>query len=179
MRSVELARFDDQLYSLRAPVASHDAPPLSLVPAPPPGSSDALTLIGSRKADRLVGSAGADILNGGLGNDTLSGGDGRDVFVFGVKPGRGNIDRILDFNSTDDTIHLSRTAFGRLAKGPLKSDAFHIGAKAHDRSDRIIYDAKKGTLSYDADGSAKAHEAVSFATLKAKSLLTAADFWVI
>jgi len=74
---------------------------------------------------------------------------------------------------------LSKAIFGTLARGALDEDAFRIGRKALDADDRILYDARKGTLAYDADGSGSVHAAVTFATLKAKAVLTAADFVVI
>ena len=68
----------------------------------------------------------------------------------------------------------------------LSKDAFFIGAKAHDKDDRIIATkTKKGyDLFYDADGlGGKAHMkfgSIEFDKLdKKKHLLTAADFFVI
>jgi len=61
----------------------------------------------------------------------------------------------------------------------LSKDAFWVGSKAHDKSDRIIFNEKTGALSYDADGSGTKYAAVKFAQLKAKTLLQADDFFVV
>lgn len=50
-------------------------------------------------------------------------------------------------------------------RGALSKDAFWIGSKAHDHSDRIIYNAKTGAVFYDADGTGR-EAAIQFATLK-------------
>ena len=63
-------------------------------------------------------------------------------------------------------------------KGALSSQAFWSGAKAHDASDRIVYNKKTGNLYYDEDGTgAKAQ--VKIATLANKANLTYDDFFVI
>ena len=83
------------------------------------------TLSGLSGNDVLSGSTGNDVLHGGEGNDTLSGGAGkdvlaggagRDVFLFDTRPGKASVDRIIDFNVADDTIHLAKSAFGKIAK---------------------------------------------------------------
>ena len=63
-----------------------------------------------------------------------------------------------------------------LAAGSL--DAFHVGAAAVDVSDRVIYDATTGALSYDADGVGGA-AAVQFATLGTNLNLTSTDFFLV
>ena len=142
-------------------------------------STRSFSLKGGKAADVLTGGRGNDYLNGGLGNDKLTGGAGRDTFAFSTKLGPGNVDRIVDFNHADDTIRLSKAIFGKLQKGSLSKDAFWIGAKAHDKSDRIIFNEKTGALYYDADGSGTKYGAVKFAQLKAKTLLKADDFFVV
>ncbi|WP_245411084.1 cadherin domain-containing protein, partial [Microvirga flavescens] len=89
--------------------------------------------------DVLLGEAGNDMLYGGAGKDTLTGGLGQDVFVFDTRlsksasANRANQDTITDFSVKDDTIHLARSAFTKLAKkGVLKSGEFYQGTKAHD-----------------------------------------------
>ena len=62
--------------------------------------------------------------------------------------------------------------------GGLNAEAFHVGATAHDASDRIIYNKATGILSYDADG-AGGHAQVGFAVLANHAVLTASDFVVI
>jgi Ca2+-binding RTX toxin-like protein len=134
-------------------------------------------VIGSSSRDIAIGDEGSDRLYGKLGNDLLTGGMGRDVFD--TKLGSANIDGIRDFSVRDDTIWLSKSIFTKIAaKGALARDAFWIGTKAHDASDRIIYDSKKGALLYDPDGTGSAH-AIKFAQLSAGLKMTSADFVVI
>jgi serralysin len=199
LTGVEFALFSDRIFSLPASASSGPSPGPVIPPAPPapavepavPVASPTLVattpvalppsplnLMGSRKADILVAGDGNDQLNGGLGNDKLTGGAGRDVFAFTTKLGRTNVDRVLDFHAEDDTIFLSAKVFGAIAKGGLSKDAFHIGSKAHDLDDRIIYNAKTGALSYDKDGSGSEYAAVKFAQLTPKTLVTADDFLV-
>jgi Ca2+-binding RTX toxin-like protein len=111
-------------------------------------------LKGGGGADRLFGGEGNDVLSGGMGKDVLTGGTGQDVFVFNTKPGpTSNLDRITDFSVRDDTIHLENGVFTKLGKaGRLPASAFWSGVKAHDASDRIIYDKAHGGLYYDPDG---------------------------
>lgn len=143
------------------------------------GDAAGNTLSGGEGADKLYGNAGADKLYGGLGNDFLSGGLGQDVFVFDTKLGTTNIDKIDDFIVKDDTIFLDDDIFTKVGKvGHLTKDAFFIGTKAHDATDRVIYDNKTGKLFYDADGTGNA-AAVQFATLTPALKLTFADFDII
>lgn len=143
------------------------------------GNSAKNTLTGGLGNDVLSGQAGDDRLYGGAGSDVLTGGAGKDAFVFDTAPVSGEVDRIADFSVKDDTIWLSRWAFGALSnKGTLASSFFKIGAAAADGNDFIIYDKAAGVLSYDADG-AGAGEAVAFAHLKSGLALTYKDFLVI
>lgn len=143
------------------------------------GTDKADVLKGSKVANELRGGAGNDKLYGGLGKDVLEGGAGRDIFIFDTRPGSTNIDKIGDFSVRDDTIWLDDDIFTKAGKaGDLSTAAFHIGTKAHDASDRVIYDSKSGKLWYDADGSGKG-AAVQFAQLDTGLKLTAADFDII
>jgi Ca2+-binding RTX toxin-like protein len=143
-------------------------------------------LIGGRGRDRLAGGLGDDRLYGKGNRDTLTGGQGHDVFVFDTKPHRTkNIDRIRDFKPKDDAIWLDNKVFKTLGKkgsedhpAKVKSKMFWKGKAAHDRSDRILYDKKKGSLFYDPDGTGSA-DAVLVAKLSKKLSLTAKDFFVI
>jgi Ca2+-binding RTX toxin-like protein len=134
------------------------------------GNNDILSGLAGK--DRLHGNGGNDKLTGGLGNDSLWGGAGSDVFVFNAKLSKTNklnkqqnLDRIADFSVADDTIHLAKSVFTKIAKkGVLAKSAFHAGTKAHDASDRIVYNKKTGALLYDKDGTGAA-EAIQFATL--------------
>lgn len=195
LTGIEFAVFSDRLYTLPTSAGStpvSEDPPLHSYPvipatpepqvplvAPTPLQTIAasLSLKGGKKNDVLVGGAGNDLLNGGLGNDRLAGGEGSDVFVFSTRLKK-NVDRLIDFSGTDDTIQLSAKVF-KLKKGVLDQEAFRIGAKAADAEDRIVFNAKTGALFYDADGSGTAYEAVKFAQVKAKTVLTAGDFLVL
>jgi len=138
-------------------------------------------LAGDAGNDLLDGGDGADILRGGLGKDTLSGGAGADSFYFDsavAKKKNANIDKIVKFNVKDDTIYLAKSIFTKLKVGKLKKDAFFIGNKAHDGSDRIVYDKKSGKLFYDADGTGK-QQPIQFATLDKNLKMTEKDFFVV
>jgi Ca2+-binding RTX toxin-like protein len=104
------------------------------------------------------------------------------VFVFDTwlsrRTYKKHLDRISDFNPADDTIQLARKAFKALKKGTLKKSAFYAGSHAHDASDRIVYDKKKGVLYYDDDGNG-AHKAVAIATLSKYLKLHHYDFIAI
>ena len=120
------------------------------------------TVVGAAGNDALSGEAGNDSLSGGAGNDILAGGAGQDVFVFDATFAKTNaankkynFDTIADFSAADDTIQLSKKIFTKIAKtGVLAKAAFVTGDKAHNSSDRIIYNAKNGALFYDATGRA-------------------------
>lgn len=152
------------------------------------GNEDENTLIGNAGANIIKGgtvSAAriADKLNGGLGHDTLSGGLGRDTFIFNTKLSSANIDKITDFSAVDDVMHLENTgiftALGS-ARGTLSSSKFWASTtgKAHDSSDRILYNTRTGELFYDPDGTGR-KAAIEFANLTNKTKITAADFVII
>ncbi|WP_194164628.1 M10 family metallopeptidase [Microvirga thermotolerans] len=147
------------------------------------GNAAANVLKGGAGGDRLAGLGGNDALYGGGGNDVLTGGAGADVFVFDTVPNRSsNLDRIADFNPADDTIALDRSVFVALfplagTAGHLDPSEFWTGTRAHDPSDRIVYDAATGAISYDADGTGRAAP-VQFAQLGKGLALTAGDFLI-
>jgi Ca2+-binding RTX toxin-like protein len=144
-----------------------------------PPATARLNLEADNLDSTVARNAGANILKGLGGNDVLAGGLGKDAFVFASKLNRtSNVDRISDFSVRDDTIRLENTIFKGLKAGTLKSDAFALGPKASDPSDRILYDKGSGALSFDRDGTGSA-AAVKFAVLKKGLALTAADFFVI
>jgi Ca2+-binding RTX toxin-like protein len=137
------------------------------------------TLMGGTHRDRLLGNTGDDILNGRFGNDRISGGAGFDTFVFNTILRAGNADTITDFDVSTDAIDLENAVIAGLgAAGVLAPAKFHIGAAAHDATDRIVYDPVTGALHYDADGDGGAAQ-VQFAILTAGLALTNADFFVI
>jgi len=143
------------------------------------GGNGSDTLDGGNGIDRLHGDAGNDTLYGGSGNDLLWGGAGKDTFVFNKNLSKiNNVDRIHDFNSSDDTIWLDRKVFRGLDKGKLIPSSFAVGATALDASDRIIYDPNTGALSFDVDGTGNALQ-IQFAALKPYTQLQINDFLVV
>jgi Alginate lyase/RTX calcium-binding nonapeptide repeat (4 copies) len=142
------------------------------------GTSIGDKLTGSSGNDRIEGKGGNDMIWGKSGNDILVGSSGKDSFTFDTKLGANNIDVILKFSATDDTIRLNDTVFANLDSGKLSPEGFVIGSKALDAQDRIIYNNKTGGLIYDPDGSGQA-SAIQFAKVVAGLKLTAADFLII
>jgi Ca2+-binding RTX toxin-like protein len=134
-------------------------------------------LHGDAGKDKLDGGHDNDRLDGGLGNDTLKGGIGADTFVFSTKLGGGNVDRITDFELGTDGIWLSAKVFKKLPVGPLAAEYFHRGSEAADKDDHIVYDARKGLLIYDRNGSGKGGEQV-FAKVDKNTDLHNSDFYV-
>jgi RTX toxins and related Ca2+-binding proteins len=144
------------------------------------GNAAANTLMGGAGSDRLSGLGDNDVLAGGRGNDVLTGGVGADAFRFDTTLSRTtNLDWITDFNPADDTIMLDHMVFGAAgAAGFLPSAEFWAGTRAHDGSDRIVYDATTGLISYDPDGTGRA-AAVQFAQVNKGLKLTAGDFLIV
>ena len=89
-------------------------------------------------------------------------------------------DVITDFSSLDDTMELSHLIFGAVTatNDHLTDDDFYIGSSAHDSTDRIIYNAGTGALSYDSDGDGGL-AAVQFALLSPNLSLTSGDFRIV
>ncbi|WP_263626428.1 calcium-binding protein [Novosphingobium percolationis] len=119
------------------------------------GHGGANRLEGNEGNDLLSGKAGNDTLIGGAGKDTLTGGTGKDYFVFDTAPT--SRDTITDFSHAQgDTIQLSKAVFKGFAyTGALHADDFYAAAgatKAHDATDRLVYNTTTGVLYYDADG---------------------------
>jgi serralysin len=143
---------------------------------------DSLRGLGGR--DMIYGQDGNDRLDGGDGKDTLKGGEGRDKFVFSAKPGAANADPIVGFRSADDVIQLERSLFKSIASSDgavLRDGQFHASksGKAHDRSDRILYDTTDGKLYWDRDGNRSQYDAQHFATLRDHPALGAEDFLLV
>ncbi len=140
-------------------------------------------LTGNAGGNGLSGAAGNDTLKGLQGNDALTGGTGGDLFVFSTTlNATTNVDQIMDFSVTDDTIQLENNGvFTALTTiGTLAATAFRIGSVAADADDRIIYNSTAKQLYYDADGNG-AGTAIKFATFSMASApaLTNVDFVVI
>ncbi|MBC7987062.1 MAG: calcium-binding protein [Sphingomonadaceae bacterium] len=138
------------------------------------GDDDANRLEGLAENDQLNGRGGNDTLVGGQGKDRLKGGEDADQFVLDDISLK---DKIIDFESGIDEIALDGGVFG-LPAGALSPSAFVIGTQAGDANDRIIYDAIKGKLYFDADGSGGGAK-VLIATLGGDPSLDANDFIVI
>jgi Ca2+-binding RTX toxin-like protein len=138
-----------------------------------------INAVGNGLNNFIDGNGGRNDLMGLGGNDQLSGGAGADTFVFNAALNAAtNVDTITDFNVADDTIRLENAFMTALSTGQLQAEAFHIGLAAADASDRIIYNAGSGSLSYDADGSG-AGTAILFAEVDQFLSLTAADFLIV
>ncbi|NBJ23054.1 hypothetical protein [Microvirga arsenatis] len=150
------------------------------------GGAASDVLKGGSFNDVFSGAGGDDTIYGGFGHDSLRGDAGRDVFVFDTKPSQSaNRDKIADFTVRDDSLWLDNAVFTKLgtrgtdaSPAQLKSGHFVKGSAAKDKNDHVIYDAKKGVLLYDADGSGKG-KAVEIATLAKHLAVTHKDFFVI
>nr|WP_281379155.1 calcium-binding protein [Chthonobacter rhizosphaerae] len=151
------------------------------------GSSHSDTLTGDAGSNWLYGGGGNDTMSGGSGNDRLvggagrdklAGGSGRDAFVFDTKLASSNIDRITDFSVKEDALWLDDDVFKNIGKvAGLAPAAFHVGTKAHDRTDRVIYNKTTGGLYFDPDGTGSA-KAILFAELGAGLALSAKNIAV-
>ena len=130
--------------------------------------------------DALHGRRGSDTLAGGLGADFMTGGADDDRFVFDTALGSGNVDRLPDFSRKEgDRIVLDDLVFTEIGPlGVLKGKAFHIGKKAGDKNDRIVFNEKKAVLFYDGDGKG-GDKQVKFAVLDEGTDLSAGDILVI
>ena len=128
--------------------------------------------------DKLYGEAGNDKLSGGVGLDTLVGGGGNDQFIFTIS-GPTNKKTITDFTSGADKLVFDNGVFGGAGPdGPLSADAFALGVKAGDTTDRFIYDQATGSLWYDRDGKGGNGQTL-IADLQDGATLTASDFLII
>ncbi len=138
-------------------------------------------LYGGYGKDSLSGGNGDDVLNGGRGIDELTGGSGADTFVFDTPAY--SVDKIIDFNSAEDTIRLSYSSFPALQDVYYEAfaDSFISGSgftKAKDTDDYLIYDTKTGALYYDDDAKGTDSTPVKIAILGTTThpQLTADDF---
>ncbi|MBL1208511.1 hypothetical protein [Geminocystis sp. GBBB08] len=134
-------------------------------------------ITGNSGNNNLSGGDGNDTLTGGSGNDSLTGGSGNDSFRFNSTSE--GIDRLTDFNITDDTLRVLGSGFGGgLITGTLLPTQFTIGSSATTSAHRFFYNSSTGGLFFDSDGSG-ATAAVQFATLSTGLALTNADLVVI
>ncbi|PHM08474.1 hypothetical protein [Nostoc sp. 'Peltigera malacea cyanobiont' DB3992] len=126
----------------------------------------------------IIGTFYDDLIVGGNGDDTLNGGGGTDTFAFNSFDE--GIDRIDDFNTTNELIRVSVAGFGGgLSPGLLSVNQFKIGASASTSTQRFIYNDVTGGLFFDQDGSAIAFTQVQFGQLSAGLSLTKNNFVVV
>ena len=140
--------------------------------------NDTLSAYGALGNNTLDGGFGNDILTGGKGNDSLIGGSGTDTFAFNSY--NEGVDRLYDFNATNEFIQVSAAGFGGgLSIGSLKISQFTLGASATTIAQRFIYDNSTGGLYFDQDGSASGFTQVKFAQLSTGLSLTKNNFVVV
>ncbi|WP_138498757.1 beta strand repeat-containing protein [Nostoc sp. PA-18-2419] len=140
--------------------------------------NDILTASGGFGKNTLKGGNGNDTLTGGKGSDSLYGGGGTDTFVFSSF--NEGVDRLYDFNATNEVIQVSATGFGGgLSAGVLKTSEFTIGASATTSTQRLIYNSTTGALFFDSDGSAGAFTQIQFAQLSTGLSLTNNNFVIV
>ncbi|HEY9646828.1 MAG TPA: calcium-binding protein [Chroococcidiopsis sp.] len=114
-------------------------------------------LAGGGGRDVIVGGDGADFIDGGYGADVLVGGAGADRFFF--FKARGAVDKILDFDVTEDLILVNQSKF-RTTKNPkalplgvLAEERLFIGSTAPTTTDAcFIYNDQNGDLLFDSNG---------------------------
>ncbi|MEH1938662.1 MAG: calcium-binding protein [Nostoc sp.] len=140
--------------------------------------NDTLSASSSTGDNLLSGDDGNDILTGGNGNDSLYGGNGIDTFAFNSY--NQGVDRLNDFNATNEVIQVSATGFGGgLSPGSLSTSQFTLGISATAIAQRFIYDNITGALYFDQDGSASGFTQVKFAQLLTGVSLTKNNFAVV
>ncbi|MHC5724841.1 MAG: calcium-binding protein [Nostoc sp.] len=140
--------------------------------------NDTLSAHNALGNNTLDGGFGNDILTGGNGNDSLYGGDGIDTFAFNSY--KEAVDRLYDFNATNELIQVSAAGFGGgLSIGSLQTSQFTLGTSATTSTQRFIYDNITGGLYFDLDGSAGAFTQVKFAQLSTGLSLTKNNFVVV
>ncbi|MGB5556411.1 MAG: calcium-binding protein [Paracoccaceae bacterium] len=130
--------------------------------------------------ENVYGTSYDDVLTGNDLANILYGGSGADTFVFRSALGNGNVDRILDFNSSDDTIQIDHSVFVGLSFGDLDASQFVINetGAAENAAHRIIFESDTGHLRFDVDGTGAA-ESFLFATLQAGLSIDETDIFVI
>ena len=154
------------------------------------GSGSGDKIFGGADNDLLKGRQGEDLIKGGSGNDKLFGGEqddhlfggsGHDAFIFDVALGNGilqaGVDHIADFNPGEDVIKLDKSVFTGIGN-VLGAGEFHVGSKAQDANDHIIYKASTGALFFDPDGVGGVGK-TKFAILDNKPDLSHDDFIMI
>ncbi len=132
-------------------------------------------LRGEAGNDTLSGGDGDDKLSGGTGRDSLTGGAGYDQFVFDAARD-GNIDTIVDFNTSQDKIALETDVYSAFAGKTLSAANLRVGSMAQDSNDFLLY--VNGVLYYDPDGNGS-QQAQAMAQLSNKASLSISNFLLI
>ncbi|MBC7987900.1 MAG: pre-peptidase C-terminal domain-containing protein [Sphingomonadaceae bacterium] len=134
-------------------------------------------LIGNEVANVLSGGEGNDTIMGQAGVDQLRGQGGADQFRLNSLDS-GDWDFLADFSQAEgDEITLDGDVYG-LDPGNLGPGRFVLGTSALEADDRVIYDAIKGKLYFDVDGSGSATK-VLIAKFAPGTDLANTDFLVI
>ena len=136
---------------------------------------------GNADANVIIGNEAANVLNGAGGADRLTGRGGADTFEFAASGGAGKPVVITDFQGGTDRLLIEADALSALhgfSGKPLTGADLALGSKATTADQHLIYDAKTGALSYDADG-AGGQAQVRIAVLLGHPDLQASDIGVI
>ena len=128
--------------------------------------SKELNLTGDSGSNTLSGNGADNVIRGGAGTDTLFGGGGEDVFVI-TRESKKTFDQIVDFESGEDKIALSGSAFRSLfdKNKILKDGVIDVKLKLDDQ----------GILWFDSDGAGK-KAAVEIALIGVTDALDNTDF---
>lgn len=141
------------------------------------------TLSGGGGRDVLFGGAGNDLLYGGAGADVLTGGLGSDAFIFNTRPagtGLAEMDIVQDYTRADLVV-FDNDAFAALGgTGFLNAGMFKVVGYGGvvDADDRLIYNARTGVLTYDANGSGTGGQ-VAIADFTGNPVLTADHIFIV
>lgn len=123
----------------------------------------------------LKGGDGDDVLVA-HGGSKLFGGKGDDIFVYGDL-GQSSNDFYADFNVKEDVVAIYPGVIPGVPVGPLADNYFHVGKKAKDADDYVIYDRKSGNLYVDLDGSGNGAQ-MQIARLPEKLKMTADNIMI-
>jgi Ca2+-binding RTX toxin-like protein len=141
------------------------------------------TLTGGAGRDVLAGGAGNDLLYGGAGADVLTGGLGSDAFIFNTRPagnGLAEMDVVQDYSRSDLVVFDNDAFTGLGAAGWLNPAMFKVVGYGGvvDADDRLIYNARTGVLTYDANGSGTGGQVV-IADFAGNPQLTADHIFIV
>ncbi|KGM46677.1 cadherin-like domain-containing protein [Pseudooceanicola atlanticus] len=133
--------------------------------------------IGNGLDNTIVGTPFDNFIIGRQGRDTLKGQAGADTFVFDRAFGPNNVDRIIDFNVSEenegDRLLMKGSIFG-IGTGTLGAALFREGTEALDFNDRFIFDQASGHLWFDGDGNGVGSKQL-IATFEQNATLVASD----